>query len=157
MKKVQYFTLILIGLVLGLQSQTQAQETDKSIILSELETGCVHMKLSKDGKNEVFGVTVIDEDHSCVVDFCGFTYNNEDKSYKEDVSVLNNNLKEIYSKLGNVEKCAVLKWDSKGIKFTVYGIAPNVAYICVDGHGHGILSKEDVKKAYTWIDDLKNI
>ncbi len=152
MKKIQFIALIILGLVFGVQAQKQVPQ--KSIILSEVKASNVNMKLSKDGNTEVFGITVIDEDHSCVVDLCGITYSNRDKTYKEDIKILKNNLKEINATLGNVEKCAVLKWESKGIKFTVYGIAPNVAYICVDGHGHGIMSKDDVKKVYTWIEGL---
>lgn len=151
MKKIQIISLLILGLVFGVQ----AQNSDKNIILSEVDAGNISMKLSKDGSSEVFSVVVKDEDHSCVVDYCGFTYSNKDKSYKGNIKLLNNNLKTILSTLGDVEKCAVLKWEGEGIKFTVYGIAPNVAYICVDGHGHGIMSKNDVKKVSTWIDSLK--
>jgi len=150
MKKVQFIALIILGLVFGVQ----AQESNKAIVLSEVSAGNINAKLSKDGGTDVFSITVIDEDHSCVVDFCGFTYSNKDKSYKGNVEKLNSNLKAIYATLGDVEKCAVLKWESKGIKFTVYGIAPNVAYVCVDGHGHGILSKASILKFSTWIDGL---
>ena len=151
MKKIQIIALLVLGLVFG----AQAQDSDKAIVLSEVEAGNINAKLSKDGKTEVFSVTVIDEDHSCVVDFCGFSYNNKDKDYKQDIKTLNSNLKAILTTLdGDIESCAVLKWESKGIKFTVYGIAPNVAYICVDGHGHGILSKENVKTVSNWIDGL---
>ena len=150
MKKVQFIALIILGLVFGVQ----AQESDKAIVLSEVDAGSINAKLSKDGATDVFSITLMDEDHSCVVDFCGFTYNNKDKSYKEDIASLSSNLKAVYATLGDVEDCAVLKWESKGVKFTVYGIAPNVAYICVDDHGHGILSKKNVLKFSTWIDGL---
>jgi hypothetical protein len=150
MKKVQLIALMILGLVFGVQ----AQVSDDIIVLSEVEAGNVNMKLSNDGKSEVFSITVIDEDHSCVVDFCGYVYNNKEKTYKENIEGLNRSLKAIDTTLGNVEKCAVLKWENEGIKFTVYGIAPNVAYICVDGHGHGILSKENIEKLSTWIDGL---
>ena len=151
MKKIKLFTLIILGLVFGVQ----AQDSTKSIILSEVEAGNFHAKLSKDGNIDVFSVTVIDEDHSCVVDFCGITYNNKQKDFKQNIKILNNNLKDILTTLNkDIENCAVLKWESKGLKFTVYGIAPNVAYVCIDGHGHGILSKDDIKKISNWIDGL---
>jgi len=151
MKKIQFIALIILGMVFGVQ----AQVSDDTIVLSEVEAGNVHMKLLKDGNSEVFSITVIDEDHSCVVDFCGFVYNNKEKTYKENIESLNRSLKAIAATLGDVERCAVLKWENEGIKFTVYGIAPNVAYICVDGHGHGILSKEDIVKLSAWVDGLK--
>lgn len=152
MKKIKLIALLLLVIVFGVQ----AQHSNKEIILSDVVAGSIHGKLSKDGKAEVFSITVVDEDHSCVVDFCGFSYNNKNKTYKHNIEVLNNNIKEVLSTLdGEIESCAVLKYEGKGIKFTVYGIAPTVAYICVDGHGHGILSKEDLKAVTNWIDSLK--
>ncbi len=151
MRKVSLIALVILGMVFGVQ----AQNSDNSITLSEVQAGNVTLKLSKNGKLEVFSIVVEDEDHSCVADFCGFSYNNKNKSYKHNITTLSNNLKEVYKTLGHVEKqCDVLKWETEGIKFTVYGIAPNVAYICVDGHGHGIMSKEDVKKVSDWIETL---
>ena len=151
MKKIQLIALLVLGLVFGVQ----AQNSNNSITLSEVQAGNVTLKLSKDAKVEVFSIIVVDEDHSCVADLCGFSYDNKHKSYKHNISTLSNNLKEIYKTLGNVKKqCDILKWETEGIKFTVYGIAPNVAYICVDGHGHGIMSKDDVKKVSDWIETL---
>ena len=154
MKKIQFIALIILGLVFG--AQAQVKEADNAIILSKIESGNLSAKLSKDGKVEVFSVTIMDEDHSCVTDFCGFSYNSKDKKYVENIKSLNSNLKEVLKTIsGDVENCAVLKWESEGIKFTVYGIAPKIAYICVDGHGHGILSKKDVEKLSNWIDGLE--
>ena len=156
MKKIQLIALIILGLVFGVQAQKHVKDADNTIILSEIESGNLSAKLSKDGKMEVFSITVMDEDHSCVTDFCGFSYNSKDKTYIENIKSLNNNLKAVLVTIsGDVENCAVLKWESEGIKFTVYGIAPKIAYICVDGHGHGILSKKDMEVLSAWIDELE--
>lgn len=143
-------------LALGFSFSLQAQNSKNEILVSEVAIENITAKLTEDNGKKLFQITVKDEDHSCVVDYCGIYYSEKDKDYSKNIETLSNNLKDIYKTLGDVEKCAVLKWEGKDIKFTVYGIAPDVAYICVDGHGHGTISKEGVKMLYSWMDSLEH-
>jgi len=151
MKKILFSLFLITGSLVAIHAQT----TENSKLISEIITGNVGAKLSISDGNEVFFISVKDEDHSCVVDICGIYYSETEETYEENILSLGRNLKEIYNTLGKVEDCAVLKWNNVGVKFTVYGIAPNVAYVCIDDHGHAILSKKDIEKLYKWIDSLE--
>jgi hypothetical protein len=152
MKKV----LIIIMLFVGAHTTSHAQtNTENDKLISEVHAGLVSMKLTTTDGHENFHITVKDEDHSCVVEFCGIFYSDKKESYTRSIEELSNILKEINKTIDSeIEKCAVIKWSGTDIKFTVYGIAPDVAYVCIDEHGHAILSHSQVKILYTWIDNL---
>jgi hypothetical protein len=148
--------LLLIVSVLGPFINLSAQDYNNEKIVSEIIIDNIDAKLTINDGTDLFHITIKDEDHSCVADICGVCYSEEDKDFKQNIKVLRNNLVDIYHSIGNLKNCDIKKWENEGIKFTVYGIAPDIAYICIDGHGHGTISKDGVKKFYTWIDTLND-